>query len=146
MEAPSASPPFHLDPCRGVVGEKVRREKALDFSGCKDKEGPPAKPLLGAVAYHRNDGNDITPRSREYKMKLRSMLVLVIALAAPLYFLHAQDDCGDECRINSNLAMVVNVPVNPAAQVIGTGWGMVGGAGYNFDKRNAVIGEETTVI
>ena len=54
-----------------VVGVTVRREKALDFSGCKDKEGPPAKPLLGAVAYHRNDGNDITPRSREYKMKLR---------------------------------------------------------------------------
>jgi hypothetical protein len=73
-------------------------------------------------------------------LKLRNIIVLAIALTPPQP-LHAQDDCGDECRINSNLAMVVNVPVNPTAQVVGTGWGLVGGAGYNFDKRNAVIGE-----
>jgi hypothetical protein len=32
-------PRFRLDPPRGVVGEKVRREKALDFSGCKSRPG-----------------------------------------------------------------------------------------------------------
>jgi hypothetical protein len=73
-------------------------------------------------------------------LKIRNIIVLAIALT-PLLPLHAQDDCGDECRINSNLAMVVNVPVNPTAQAVGTGWGIVGGAGYNFNKRNAVIGE-----
>jgi hypothetical protein len=73
-------------------------------------------------------------------LKIRNIIVLAIALT-PLRPLHGQDDCGDECRVNSNLTMVVNVPVNPTAQVVGTGWGLVGGAGYNFDKRNAVIGE-----
>jgi hypothetical protein len=73
-------------------------------------------------------------------LKIRNIIVPAIALT-PLQPLHGQDDCGDECRVNSNLAMVVNVPVNPTAQVVGTGWGLVGGAGYNFDKRNAVIGE-----
>lgn len=37
--------------------------------------------------------------------------------------------------------MIVNVPVSSSAQVVSTGWGMVGGAGYNFNKRNAIIGE-----
>ena len=73
-------------------------------------------------------------------LKIRNIIVLAIALT-PLRPLHAQNDCGDECKINSNLAMVVNVPVNPTAQAVGTGWGIVGGAGYNFNKHNAVIGE-----
>jgi hypothetical protein len=37
--------------------------------------------------------------------------------------------------------MIVNTPVNPSAQAVGTGWGMAGGVGYNFDRRNALIGE-----
>jgi hypothetical protein len=49
--------------------------------------------------------------------------------------------CGDHCKINSNLAFVVNVPLNPTAQFATVGWGGVGGVGYNFNKRNAIIGE-----
>ena len=41
--------------------------------------------------------------------------------------LQAQDDCGDLCKINSNVAMIINVPVNPSAQAVGTGWGIAGG-------------------
>jgi Outer membrane protein beta-barrel domain len=58
--------------------------------------------------------------------------------------LHAQMDdghCGDECKINSNLGIVINVPLNPTSQVASTGWGGVGGVGYNFNKRNAFVGE-----
>jgi hypothetical protein len=36
---------------------------------------------------------------------------------------------------------VINAPVNAAAQAVGTGWGISSGIGYNFDRRNAVIGE-----
>jgi hypothetical protein len=32
-------------------------------------------------------------------------------------------------------------PVNPSAQFVSIGWGLVAGAGYNFNKRNSVIGE-----
>jgi hypothetical protein len=35
----------------------------------------------------------------------------------------------------------VNVPGNPAVQAVGAGWGIAGGVGYNFDRRNGVIGE-----
>jgi hypothetical protein len=73
-------------------------------------------------------------------LKLRNIIALVIAVG-PMQSLQAQDGCDNDCRINSNLAMVVNVPVNSTAQVLGTGWGGVGGVGYNFNQRNAVIGE-----
>jgi Outer membrane protein beta-barrel domain len=73
-------------------------------------------------------------------VKLRNIIALIMAVA-PLQALQAQDGCDNDCKINSNLAMVVNVPVNSTAQVFGSGWGGVGGVGYNFNPRNAVIGE-----
>jgi Outer membrane protein beta-barrel domain len=73
-------------------------------------------------------------------VKLKNVIALVIALT-PMQALQAQDGCDNDCKINSNLAMVVNVPVNSTAQVFGSGWGGVGGAGYNFNQRNAVVGE-----
>ncbi len=74
------------------------------------------------------------------KLKMRMVFLPAIALAA-VQVLQAQDDCGDECRINSNVAMVINVQVNASAQAVGAGWGIAGGIGYNFDRRNALIGE-----
>jgi hypothetical protein len=79
-------------------------------------------------------------KMRGYKLKLRNIIALVVALA-PLQPLQAQDGCDNECKINSNLAMVVNVPVASTAQVVGIGWGGVGGVGYNFNQHSAVIGE-----
>src|ERR1700756_5555972 len=67
-----------------------------------------------------------------------SRLVILLALAQVSY---AQEECGDECRANTNLAMVINAPVSSSAKVVGTGWGIVGGAGYNFNKRNAIVSE-----
>jgi outer membrane protein with beta-barrel domain len=75
-----------------------------------------------------------------HKSKFTSIFVLAIALA-PLRPLHAQDDCVSRCKINSNLAMVMNMPVSQTAQAAGTGWGATGGVGYNFNQHNAVIGE-----
>jgi hypothetical protein len=73
-------------------------------------------------------------------LKARIVFLSAIALAA-VHVVHAQEDCGDECRINTNLAMVINVPVSTSAQAVGTGWGITSGIGYNFDRRNALIGE-----
>jgi len=78
---------------------------------------------------------------RIYTATIRRIIFVVIALA-PLQMLQAQDDsCGDECKLNTNLAMIVSAPVSSSAQVMGTGWGIVGGAGYNFNKRSAIVAE-----
>ncbi len=74
------------------------------------------------------------------KLSVRDIIFLVIALV-PIQLLQAQDDCGNECRLNTNLGVIVSVPVNPSAQVVSSGWGLVGGAGYNFNRRHAVTGE-----
>lgn len=74
------------------------------------------------------------------ELNLRNIMILMIALT-PLQLLHAQDDCEDECKSNGNFAMVLNVPVNSTAEVVSTGWGTVAGIGYNFNRRQAVIGE-----
>ena len=74
------------------------------------------------------------------KPKVRIFALMAIAMASAK-LLQAQDDCGDLCKINSNVAMIINVPVNPSAQAVGTGWGIAGGVGYNFNRRSALIGE-----
>jgi len=75
-----------------------------------------------------------------FTLKGSTLILLVIALT-PVQMLRAQEDCGDECKLNTNLAMIINAPVSSSAQVVGTGWGMVGGAGYNFNRHNAIVGE-----
>lgn len=67
------------------------------------------------------------------QLNFRNILVLATVLTS-LQNLHAQ-------KINSNLAMVLNLPVGSTSEVAGTGWGAVGGVGYNINERNAVIGE-----
>ncbi len=75
------------------------------------------------------------------KSTLRKITVLGMVLI-PLQILQAQDEsCLDECKVNTNIAMVINAPVSSSAQVVGTGWGIVGGAGYNFNHHNAIVGE-----
>jgi hypothetical protein len=64
----------------------------------------------------------------------------MIALV-PLQPLFAQGDCDEECKVNTNVAMVVNVTVGSTAQVAGIGWGAVAGIGYNFNQHHSVIGE-----
>jgi hypothetical protein len=70
-----------------------------------------------------------------------AMLVVVLSSIQPLNAQAGDTWCGDNCKINSNLAVVVNVPLNPTAQFTSVGWGGVGGVGYNFNKRHAFIAE-----
>src|SRR5205807_851783 len=48
---------------------------------------------------------------------------------------------NDDPSFTSNLGMPLSVPLNPTARFISGGWGVDYGAGYNFTRRHAVIGE-----
>ena len=76
---------------------------------------------------------------------IRILLGTAVMGLASMRALHAQMDeegeCGDACKINSNLGIVVNVPLHPTSQVASVGWGGVAGVGYNFNKRHAFVGE-----
>ena len=78
------------------------------------------------------------------KSEVRTIFLLGIALALsstqPLWA-QLESPCEDHCQINTNLAGIVNAPLNPTAALVTPGWGGVAGVGYNFNKRHAIIGE-----
>lgn len=76
-------------------------------------------------------------------MQCSKKFVLAVTLVAAIWLepLHAQNEPEDESQINSNLGLVVNVPVSTTADVVSTGGGLASGVGYNFNRRNAFVGE-----
>jgi hypothetical protein len=65
------------------------------------------------------------------------MSLLLIACSA-----QAQTESGnDDPSFTSNLGVPLSVPLNPTARFISGAWGVDYGAGYNFTRRHALIGE-----
>jgi hypothetical protein len=67
-------------------------------------------------------------------------IALVLGSTQPLRA-QLESACEDHCKINTNIAGIVNVPLNPTAGLVTVGWGGTAGVGYNFNKRHAIIGE-----
>jgi len=65
--------------------------------------------------------------------------LIVIAISSPS--LGAQDEYGENSKLNTNLAFSLTAPLNPIAKFANFGWGTTVGAGYNFSRRNAFVGE-----
>jgi opacity protein-like surface antigen len=70
----------------------------------------------------------------------KALIQLTVAVAC-LNSLHAQQEFGEDSKLNTNLAMSFSVPLNPVAKFTNFGWGTTVGAGYNFNRHNAIIGE-----
>src|ERR1051326_7491501 len=60
-------------------------------------------------------------------------IVLALGTTQPLQA-QLESACEDHCKINTNAAGIVNVPLNPTAALATVGWGGVAGVGYNFNK------------
>jgi|SRR6185369_1056280 hypothetical protein len=73
--------------------------------------------------------------------KARVIFVLSWLLSVGLSSLLAQDDFTEGSKLNTNLGFTFGVPLNPTARFVTYSWGFVAGAGYNFNRRNALIGE-----
>lgn len=57
-------------------------------------------------------------------------------------FARAQEGPGnDNPAIATSLGMPLSVPLSPTSEHARLGWGADAGIGYNFDRRNALIGE-----
>lgn len=44
-------------------------------------------------------------------------------------------------KVNSHIGLITGVPLSPTSQFLRTGWGVSGGAGYNFNSNHAFIFE-----
>ena len=73
------------------------------------------------------------------KVLIQLILVAVILPG----FLHAQEDedFTEDSKLNTNLGVALSVPLNPLAQFTNFAGGVNVGAGYNFNRRNAFVGE-----
>jgi hypothetical protein len=52
--------------------------------------------------------------------------------------LHGQESYEN---INSHFGSIASVPLHPMGTYTSVGWGLLGGAGYNFSEEHAAIGE-----
>jgi hypothetical protein len=74
------------------------------------------------------------------KRILLGVAALLMACVAPLSAQY-DDEPNDNPTINSNLGFTVGVPVGSTGQVVDTAWGLNTGVGFNFNRRNAFVGE-----
>jgi hypothetical protein len=74
-------------------------------------------------------------------MKRASGIFLMGFILAAAGMLAAQEDAEENPKLNTNLGLPISVPLNPIGRFAGTGIGLVYGAGYNFNRRNAVTAE-----
>jgi len=67
--------------------------------------------------------------------------VVITLLAIVHCSVRAQDDSDDDPKVNTNLGMSISAPLHPAGRFVNLGLGINVGAGYNFTRRHAAIGE-----
>jgi hypothetical protein len=75
-------------------------------------------------------------------MSLATKAIIGITFLAIAHcIVYAQDEGDDDPKGNTNLGMPISAPLNPTAQFVNLGLGTTIGAGYNFTRRHAVVGE-----
>jgi hypothetical protein len=68
----------------------------------------------------------------------KNLLPAILLLIVTNAFVRAQTSYE---KINSHIGALVSFPLSPTSQYVHTGWGVAGGAGYNFNSHHALIGE-----
>jgi hypothetical protein len=75
-------------------------------------------------------------------VKSGTKILLWICLVLVPSGVHAQFGPGtDDPSFTDNMGLTIGLPVHPTSQYASAGLGVDLGAGYNFDRRNALIGE-----
>lgn len=75
----------------------------------------------------------------KYEIRLLALLTWACLLAGP-NGLHAQHG-DDNPKFSSNIGMSISAPLSSLSHYVGAGLGVDYSSGYNFDKRNALVGE-----
>jgi hypothetical protein len=75
-------------------------------------------------------------------MRTRTATLLWVCLVITPSRIQGQFESGnDNPSVTTNLGYTMSTPLDPTSPYANAGWGLSAGAGYNFDRRNAVIGE-----
>jgi len=74
------------------------------------------------------------------KPSLATLLISVTLLTSALLWAQSEE-ANDNRRSNGHLGLPISIPLNPMGHFAMAGTGVTYGAGYNFTRRHAVIGE-----
>lgn len=79
-------------------------------------------------------------------MQAKKCVLSIALLFAYVGFLPAgmfaqEGEGNDDPDATTSLGITLSGPLTPMAHHVGFAWGVSAGAGYNFDRRNALIGE-----
>jgi hypothetical protein len=81
-------------------------------------------------------------RVKETIMKPTIRILVWVSVLLITCSVHAQSESGnDDPSVTTNLGIPLTVALNPTGRFLSGGWGVDSGVGYNFDRRNALIGE-----
>lgn len=69
------------------------------------------------------------------------ILVAIVLMTGSFCRVSAQEEYGEDSKVNTNLAFTITAPLNPMAKFVNVGGGFVAGAGYNMSRRHAFVGE-----
>lgn len=67
--------------------------------------------------------------------------LLSIAILTPVLGWAQEEEANDDRKSNGQLGLPISIPLNPMGQFALAGTGITYGAGYNFTRRHALIGE-----
>lgn len=95
--------------------------------------------VLVTAVDHEDDKEERTAR---VTTAARIAAGALIGIPIWIFPLKAQDSTSPHFeRLTSNAAFNVSVPVSQAATFASAGWGFTYGAGYNFNRHQAIVGE-----
>lgn len=76
------------------------------------------------------------------KCRIRvSPWICFLALSCRAWAQDVELSGNDNPAVTTNLGIPLSAPLAPMGNHVGFAWGVSAGVGYNFDRRNAVIGE-----
>src|SRR5262245_50697584 len=68
-------------------------------------------------------------------------VALIVAARPQVTFAQSDWEFGEDSRLNTNVAFVLAAPAKPTSRFSDFGWGGAAGAGFNFNKHHAFVGE-----
>jgi hypothetical protein len=74
-------------------------------------------------------------------LKYAVRILFWIGFALLPWNLRAQETGNDDPSVTTSLGIPVSVPLSPISRQLAGAWGVSSGVGYNFDRKNALIGE-----
>jgi hypothetical protein len=74
-------------------------------------------------------------------LRARKFLLAIAAVIAPLLNPLFAQELDSDNKLNSNIGLPVTIPVGSTSDFTHVGTGIVTGAGYNFNRHHAFVGE-----